>query len=121
MGRRSLARPDPCRDPPEAGRQGPQGAPQVGPRPWAAPEYPCRSPRQHPRQAPRDGGRAAPEVVGAGVTYFIDHQEQQARQERLEALYLADGRDDRSHPYHNLYTGLVNTTTPPQEITDAAE
>jgi hypothetical protein len=33
--------------------------------------------------------------------------EQTARQEQLEQLYLADGRDNPEHPYHGLYTGLV--------------
>lgn len=33
--------------------------------------------------------------------------EQQARQERLEALYEADGRHDPAHPAHATYTGLV--------------
>lgn len=28
------------------------------------------------------------------------------RQEFLDALYLADGRDDQEHPYHSSYTGL---------------
>jgi hypothetical protein len=55
------------------------------------------------------------------MTYDINPTEQQTRQDRLEALYLADGRDNKSHPYYNLYTGLVNTTTPSQETTDAAE
>jgi hypothetical protein len=55
------------------------------------------------------------------MTYNINPTEQQARQDHLEALYLADGRDDKSHPLHCLYTGLVNTTPTPQESTDAAE
>ena len=55
------------------------------------------------------------------MTYFIDHKQQQARQDHLEALYLADGRDNKDHPLHCLYTGLVNTTPTPQESTNAAE
>lgn len=35
-----------------------------------------------------------------------DPIEQLARQERLEALYEADGRHDPEHPMHGLYTGL---------------
>lgn len=54
------------------------------------------------------------------MTYFIDHNEQQARQERLDALFLADRKDAKDHPFHNLYTGLVNIT-PPQETTNAAQ
>ena len=33
--------------------------------------------------------------------------EQQARQDQLEALYEADGRDNPEHPLHCLYSGLV--------------
>ena len=33
--------------------------------------------------------------------------EQQAVQNRLEALYLADGRDNPAHPMHGRYTGLT--------------
>lgn len=31
---------------------------------------------------------------------------QQARQDALDALYLEDGRSNREHPLHSLYTGL---------------
>ena len=33
--------------------------------------------------------------------------EQQAVQDRLEALYEADGRHDPAHPMYGLYTGLT--------------
>lgn len=33
--------------------------------------------------------------------------EQQARVDRLEELFVADGRDQPTHPQHGLYTGLV--------------
>ena len=36
----------------------------------------------------------------------VDPDEQAARQARLEALYLADGRDNPKHKMYNLYTGL---------------
>lgn len=36
-----------------------------------------------------------------------DPAEQQLRQDRLEALYEADGRHAVEHPFHGLYTGLV--------------
>ena len=36
-----------------------------------------------------------------------DPTQQQAAQDRLEALYEADGRHDPAHPMHGLYTGLV--------------
>jgi hypothetical protein len=36
-----------------------------------------------------------------------DPVEQQLRQERLDALYEADGRHDPKHPMHALYTGLL--------------
>lgn len=35
-----------------------------------------------------------------------DPVEQLATQERLDALYEADGRDSLDHPMHALYTGL---------------
>jgi hypothetical protein len=31
---------------------------------------------------------------------------QQARQDRLDALYLEDGRHNRDHEHHATYTGL---------------
>lgn len=31
---------------------------------------------------------------------------QAIRQSELEAAYTADGRDDKNHPYHALFTGL---------------
>ena len=33
---------------------------------------------------------------------------QQARQDRLEALYVLDGRDCHGHELHGLYTGLAH-------------
>ncbi len=36
-----------------------------------------------------------------------DPTQQQAAQDRLEALYEADGRDNPDHPMHALYTGLA--------------
>jgi hypothetical protein len=36
-----------------------------------------------------------------------DPKEQQQRQDDLEALYAADGRHDKNHPMHALYTGLA--------------
>ncbi len=35
-----------------------------------------------------------------------DHIEQTARQNRLDLLYRADGRDSPDHPQHQLFTGL---------------
>lgn len=43
-----------------------------------------------------------------------DPIEQQQRFERLEALYEADGRHDRSHPHHAVYTGLVVNQQQPE-------
>lgn len=37
-----------------------------------------------------------------------DPIEQQAIQDRLEAWYEEDGRQDPGHPMHCLYTGLAN-------------
>ena len=36
-----------------------------------------------------------------------DPVEQQKRQDELDELYAADGRHDKSHPMHALYTGLA--------------
>jgi hypothetical protein len=33
-------------------------------------------------------------------------QEMNARVERLDALYIQDGRDKKDHPFHSSYTGL---------------
>lgn len=41
--------------------------------------------------------------------------EQQAVQDRLDALYEADGRQDPKHPMHALYTGLALNTEQGQE------
>jgi hypothetical protein len=38
-----------------------------------------------------------------------DPKEQQQRQDELEARYTADGRHDKDHPMHALYTGLAET------------
>lgn len=39
----------------------------------------------------------------------INWQEERAKVERLELLYQADGRHERSHPLHGRYTGLALT------------
>jgi hypothetical protein len=36
----------------------------------------------------------------------IDQKADQARQDKLEALYAEDGRHDPAHPKHMLYSGL---------------
>lgn len=41
--------------------------------------------------------------------------EQQAVQDRLDALYEADGRHDPKHPMHALYTGLAQAAEQGQE------
>lgn len=41
--------------------------------------------------------------------------EQQARQGHLDALYLADGRDNPDHPMHALYTGLAQAAQQQQQ------
>jgi len=45
-----------------------------------------------------------------GKEYFMTSreqvQEQRERQNRLERMYMDDGRDDPKHPYHRLFTGL---------------
>ena len=42
-----------------------------------------------------------------------DPIQQQAVQDRLEALYEADGRHDPAHPMHALYTGLAQAADGP--------
>jgi hypothetical protein len=46
---------------------------------------------------------------------MIDRQADQARQDKLEELYAADGRHDPNHPMHSLYTGLWESYTAAQE------
>jgi hypothetical protein len=41
------------------------------------------------------------------MTDSCDPVIQMKRQEFLDALYLADGRDDVDHPYHASYTDLL--------------
>lgn len=45
--------------------------------------------------------------------------EQQARQDRLEAAYTADGRHDPAHPAHSTYTGLFAENTNDSNNSDA--
>ena len=43
--------------------------------------------------------------------------EQQARQNALDAAYLADPRSsDPSHPYYSTYTGLMTTEPQPEAV-----
>ena len=49
---------------------------------------------------------------------MINHIEQEARQRELDRLYEADGRADRSHPHHAVYTGLVAGFNTTEESTD---
>ncbi len=37
---------------------------------------------------------------------------QQARQDRLDDLYVLDGRDRHDHEHHGLYTGLAQKYAP---------
>ena len=39
---------------------------------------------------------------------MVNPIEEQLRQDRLEAWYKEDGRDDKAHPMHALYTGLAD-------------
>lgn len=41
------------------------------------------------------------------MNYDCDPTEQLARQDQLEALFEADGRHNKLHPYHQCYTGLM--------------
>ena len=44
-----------------------------------------------------------------------DPTAQLQRQELLEQLYVASGRDRKSHPLHSLYTGLYQEWTVQQQ------
>jgi len=39
---------------------------------------------------------------------MVNPVEEQKRQDQLDAWYKQDGRDDKSHPMHALYTGLAD-------------
>jgi hypothetical protein len=39
---------------------------------------------------------------------MVNHIEEQKRQNRLEDWYQKDGRHEKSHPMHCLYTGLAS-------------
>ena len=41
------------------------------------------------------------------------------RQERMEALYIYDGRDDPAHRHNGTYGGLAHLYPDPQRIVDA--
>jgi len=39
---------------------------------------------------------------------MVNPIEEQRRQDRLDAWYEQDGRNDKSHPLHALYTNLAD-------------
>jgi hypothetical protein len=39
---------------------------------------------------------------------MVNPAEEQKRQDRLESWYEQDGRNNKSHPMHSLYTGLAD-------------
>lgn len=47
--------------------------------------------------------------------------EQQARSDRLEELFHADGRHQLTHPQHGLFTGLALQDTAPLPVVITAE
>ena len=57
-----------------------------------------------------------PEAPGYGAT---DIAECNRRQERMESLYIYDGRDDPNHNHHGFYSGLAHLYPDPQRIVDA--
>ena len=38
---------------------------------------------------------------------MVDPIEEQKRQDRLDSWYEQDGRNEKDHPLHSLYTGLA--------------
>jgi hypothetical protein len=39
---------------------------------------------------------------------MVDPNEEQKRQDRLDEWYEKDGRNEKDHPMHSLYTGLAD-------------
>jgi hypothetical protein len=55
--------------------------------------------------AVRSGGSLDQQTLNA--LSMVNPIDEQLRQDRLEAWYKEDGRDDKAHPMHALYTGLA--------------
>jgi hypothetical protein len=56
------------------------------------------------------GGGALKRLTGSTSTApntMVNPFEEQRRQDRLESWYEQDGRSDKNHPMHALYTGLA--------------
>lgn len=49
-----------------------------------------------------------PDPLISGKPGAEDIQVQANKQAWIEALYKYEGRDDKDHPMHGLYTGLMN-------------
>ena len=45
-----------------------------------------------------------------------DIKEQQERVDRMEQLYFIDGRNQRDHKMHGLYTGLIDPQAPLHDL-----
>jgi len=50
----------------------------------------------------------------------LDWRVEQAKADRLEAVYQRSGRADRSHPLHGFYTGLMAEAPSAQQTGDTA-
>lgn len=57
------------------------------------------------------GGGAPKLLTGSTNTArntMVNPVEEQKRQDRLDSWYEQDGRSDKNHPMHALYTGLAD-------------
>jgi hypothetical protein len=57
------------------------------------------------------GGGAHKRLTGSTNTThkaMVNPVEEQKRQDQLDSWYEQDGRSDKSHPMHSLYTGLAD-------------
>lgn len=60
---------------------------------------------------PVTGGGALRRLTGStniAHSTMVNPVEEQKRQDRLESWYEQDGRSDKSHAMHSLYTGLAD-------------
>jgi len=60
---------------------------------------------------PATGGGVLRQLTGStNITRkaMVNPAEEQKRQDRLESWYEQDGRNNKSHPMHSLYTGLAD-------------
>lgn len=60
---------------------------------------------------PATGGGVLRRLTGSpniARSTMVNPVEEQQRQDRLESWYKQDGRNDKNHSMHSLYTGLAD-------------